>query len=55
MKLSAEVLSVRPYAEDLKEALKIMERLDVTRAAAAWGKSHNAVFAENCFNGEEEL
>lgn len=46
---------IRPYAEDLKEALKIMERLDVTRAAAAWGKSHNAVFAENCFNGEEEL
>lgn len=48
-KILVELASkIRPYSEDLKSALKIMERLDITRAAAAWGKSRSGVFAENC-------
>lgn len=39
---------IRPYCQELKDALKIMERLDITRAASVWGKGLNCVFAENC-------
>lgn len=46
---------IRPYAEDLKASLKIMEKLDITRAAAAWGKGVNGVFAEKCEHESENL
>lgn len=44
---------IRPYTSDLIQALKIMEELDIARAAAEWGKLHNCVFAEDCFNSTE--
>lgn len=34
-----------PYTEELKEALRIVENLDITRAAASWGKANNCVYA----------
>ena len=38
---------ISPYSEELKEALKIMERLDIAHAAALWGKQNSCVFAKN--------
>lgn len=38
-----ERLSV--YASPLKDALKIMETLDMTEAAALWGKAHHCIWA----------
>ena len=45
------------YAEDLKTALKIMEKLDITSAAALWGKANGCIWAEdieNALSGEAD-
>lgn len=39
---------LRPFIHDFQEALLIMEKIDITHAAAAWGKAHNCVFASTC-------
>lgn len=36
---------ISPYTEELKEALKIVESLDISRAASLWGKQNNCVYA----------
>lgn len=43
---------IRPYNDDLKTALKIMEKLDITHAAARWGKDVNGVYAAQCRENE---
>ena len=42
------VSKIAPFSFDLVQALKIMEKLDGTRAAAAWGKANGCVFADTC-------
>lgn len=46
---------ISPYSEDLKNALKIMEKLDIAYAAAAWGKQNSCVFAKNSSSQAETL
>ncbi len=46
---------ISPFAEDLKNALKIMEKLDIAYAAAAWGKQNSCVFAKNSLSQTESL
>ena len=46
---------IRPYTGDLTAALKILEKADITRAAAAWGKAHDATFALACTQEEPLL
>ena len=46
---------ISPYSEDLKNALKIMEKLDIAHAAAAWGKQNSCVFAKNPSSQAESL
>ena len=42
------VSKIAPFSFDLVRALKIMEKLDETRAAAVWGKANGCVFADTC-------
>ena len=46
---------ISPFAEDLKNALKIMEKLDIAHAAAVWGKQNSCVFAKNSSLRSESL
>lgn len=46
---------IAPFSDDLKQALKIMENLDISHAAAAWGKENNCVFAKNSESESEPL
>ncbi len=51
-KILVELASrLSPYADSFVEALKIMEKLDVSSAAALWGRSMNCVWAENSEDG----
>ncbi len=47
MKLAASLL---PFSHDFILCLKVMEKLDCTYAAAAWGKAKDCVFALPCDN-----
>lgn len=51
--IAAVVEKISPYSADLIQTLRIMEKLDCTRACAAWGIAHSCVFAETC--AEEPL
>ncbi len=44
--------NLSPHAQNLKEALKIMEKLDITSAAALWGKENGGIWAEDA--GEDD-
>lgn len=46
---------ISPFADSLKEALKIMEKIDIAHAAALWGKQNNCVFVKNCESEIEPL
>lgn len=41
---------IRPYHEDLIQALKIMEKIDIAHAAARWAKINSCIFASDCKN-----
>ncbi len=46
---------IAPFAEDIKQALYVMERLDETCASARWGIEHNCIFASQCKENEAPL
>lgn len=46
---------ISPYSEDLKNALKIMEKMDIAHAAASWGKQNSCVFAKKNTSQSEPL
>ena len=44
--------TISPHSINLQHAIKIMQNLDVITAAAKWGKSNEAIYADECKNDE---
>ncbi len=46
---------VRPFSDSLREALKIMVKLDCTYAAARWGIDNKCIYALGCEDGSAPM